>query len=267
MFNLKSHKTTDETELLKAELRAFDITKQERIFPSSDTDEKCSDGYHICIGDEVLSASNLSECYQFLNSGISELKQNLFQSWQDLQHTVQKMLRGNGQNSGSLDNLLFLSAVKKSLELSSIFTDLKSITTTIQQLLDTDIASLDNHLIRHFNDDYLRIQCLHRLVMIELYRKRLVRHYMIITKQAQISGPWANLDLPIEERKWEWNEGEDEYFKNRDQSRKEQIRYNPENQTKSGFYYVWQDLSRDPYLFTNMKEDSPYKQRTSLSVP
>ena len=177
------------------------------------------------------------------------------------------MLREDGQNSGSLDNLLFLSAVNKSFELSSIFTDLQLITKTIRQLLDTDIASSDDHLIRHFNDDYLRIQCLHRLIMIELYRKHLVNRYMTITKQAQISGPWANLDLPIEERVWEWDEAEDEYFANRQKSRREQIRYNPENQTKSGFYYVWQDFSRDPYRFEDMKEDSPYKSRHLLTVP
>lgn len=255
MFNLKSHKITDETELLKAELRAFDITNS------------TSGGYQICIGDEVLSASNLSECCQFINSGILELKQNLFQSWHDLQHVAERMLRENGQNSGSLDNLLFLSAVKKSYELSTIFTDLKPISKTIRQLLDTDIVSSDDRLIRHYNDDYLRVQCLHRLIMIELYRKHLISHYMSMTKQAQISGPWANLDLPMEERKWEWDEAEEEYFANRQKSRREQIRYNPENQIKSGFYYVWQDLNRDPYRFEDMKEDSPYKSRHLLTVP
>lgn len=254
MFNLKSHKITDNTELLKAELRVFDITNS-------------NDGYNICIGDNRLSASTLLECCKFIDSGISELKHDLLQTWYDLQHIVQKMLRENGQNSGSLDNLLFLSAVKKSFELSSIFADLKPISKTIQQLLDTDIASSDDRLIRHFNDDYLRIQCLHRLIMIELYRKQLIHRYMSITKQAQISGPWANLDLPREERVWEWDDGEEEYFENRKQSRREQIRYNPENATKSGFYYVWQDLSRDPYLFTDMEENSPYKSRHLLTVP
>lgn len=254
MFNLKSHKITDDVELLKAEMRAFDITNS-------------SNGYSICIGDEILTAPNLSQCCQLIDSGVSELKQHLFETWHGLQQTAEKMLREDGQNSGSLDNLLFLSAVKKSFELSHIFTDLQSITETIRRLLDTDIASSDGHLIRHFNDDYLRIQCLHRLIMIELYRKHLVNRYMTITKQAQISGPWANLDLPMEERKWEWDEGEEDYFDNRQKSRREQIRYNPENQTKSGFYYVWQDLNLDPYRFEDMKEDSPYKSRSLLTVP
>ena len=254
MFNLKSHRITDDTELLKAELRVFDITNSDN-------------GYDICIGDEALTASTLPECDQLIDLGISELKQHLFETWHELQLVAQKMLREDGQNNGSLDNLLFLNAVKKSFELSSIFTDLKSISKTIRQLLDTDIASSDSQLIQHFNDDYLRIQCLHRLMMIELYRKRLIHRYMTVTKQAQISGPWSNLDLPIEERVWEWDDGEEEYFANRQRSRREQIRYNPENATRSGFYYVWQDLNRDPYLFTDMEENSPYKSRRLLTVP
>lgn len=254
MFNLKSHNITDDTELLKAELRAFDI-------------KNSNNGYDICIGDDLLSAQTLQECYELIDSGIAELKQHLLETWHDLQHIAQKMLREDGQNGGSIDNLLFLSAIKKSFELSSLFSDLKPISQTIRQLLDTDIASSDNRLILHFNDDYLRIQCLHKMVMIEIYRKQLIRRYMVMTKQAQISGPWANLDLPKEERVWEWDEGEEEYFANRQKSRREQIRYNPENQTKSGFYYVWQDLNRDPYRFEDMKEDSPYKSRHLLTVP
>ena len=254
MFNLKSHKITDDTELLKAELRVFDI-------------KSSGNGYDICIGDDLLSAPTLQECSKLIDSGISELKQHLLETWQDLQHIAKKMLREDGQNSGSIDNLLFLNSVKNSFELSSIFSDLKSVSQIIRQLLDTDIASSDNRLILHFNDDYLRIQCLHKMVMIEIYRKQLIRRYMVMTKQAQISGPWANLDLPKEERMWEWDEGEEEYFANRQKSRREQIRYNPENQTKSGFYYVWQDLNRDPYRFEDMKEDSPYKSRHLLTVP
>ncbi len=254
MFNLKSHNITDETELLRAELRAFDITNS-------------GNGYDICIGDERLSASTLPECLQLIESGTIELKQHLFETWHELQNVAQKILREDGRNTGSLDNLIFLSAVKKSIELSSIFTDLQPVTKTIYQILDTDIASSDDRLIQYFNDDYLRIQCLHRLMMVELYRKHLVQKFMTVTKQAQISGPWANLDLPMEERMWEWDEGEEEYFANRKKSRREQVRYNPENQTKSGFYYVWQDHTRDPYRFEDMKEDSPYKSRTLLTVP
>lgn len=254
MFNLKSQKTTEDIDLLRAELRAFDIFNSKN-------------GYDIRVGDETMSAPTLQQCSTLIDSAILELKEHLFEAWQDLQQIAIKITREDGQNSGSLDNLLFLNAVKKSFELSTIFTDLKPVSDRIRQVFNVDIAAVDDRLIRHFNDAHLSIQCLHRLIMNELYRKRLVYRFMRMTKQAQISGPWANLDLPKEERVWEWDDGEEEYFTNRTQSRREQIRYNPENVAKTGFYFIWQDLNLDPYRFEDMKTDSPYKSRHLLTVP
>jgi hypothetical protein len=254
MFNLKSHNSIDEIDLLRAELRIFDIIKS-------------ADGYDIQIGDEVVTAPTLPDCHKALDQGIKELKEHLYELWSDLADTSDKITQDSGQNSGGLDNLLFLSSVRKSLRLAIFFSELESLIGILRRMLDTDIASSDDRLIRHFNEDWIRIQCLHRLIMTELYRKKLICHLMQITKQAQISGPWANLDLPMKERVWEWDDGEEEYFDNRRRSRREQIRYNPEDATKTGFYYVWQDLTRDPYRFEDMKTDSPYKSRHLLSVP
>jgi hypothetical protein len=90
---------------------------------------------------------------------------------------------------------------------------------------------------------------------------------MKIRKTAQISGPWANLDLPMKERVWEWDsDGESEYFENRTKARREQTRYNPEYD-KQGFFYVWQDFTRDPYSFEDFKKDSPYKSRHQIAIP
>ena len=254
MFNLKSHNSIDELDLLRAELRIFDIIKS-------------AGGYDIEVGDEILTIPTLPECQQVLDQGILELKQHLYEVWSDINDTSSKIIQENGRNNGCLDNLLFLSSVRKSLRLASFFSELDPLVEILRQLLDTDIASADDRLIRHFNEDWIRIQCLHRLTMTELYRKKLIAHLMTLTKQAQISGPWANLDLPMKERKWEWDEGEDEYFSSREKARKDQVRYNPEDATKSGFYYVWQDLTRDPYKFEDMKTDSPYKSRHSLTIP
>lgn len=254
MFNLKSHNSINETDLLRAELRIFDIIKS-------------SGGYDVEIGDEVITVSSLSDCYTALDQGILELKEHLYELWSDLADTSDKITQGNGKNTGSLDNLLFLNSVRKSLRLASMFSELDPMVNILRKLLDSDISNSDDRLIRHFNEDWIRIQCLHRLIMTELYRKKLVFHLMKLTKEAQISGPWANLDLPIKERIWEWDDGEEEYFSNRRRSRREQIRYNPEDATKSGFYFIWQDLTRDPYLFEDMKKDSPYKSRHLLTEP
>jgi len=253
MFNLKSHKNIDHLELLKAELRAFNISRD-------------ANGYRVGIGDEFVSAKTLQEVANFVNLGIKELIEHITRSWHDLDTLSHRILQGQGSNSGSIDNLLFLNAAKKAFQLSSSFTDLKPIQNTLRQLLDTDIVRDDDHLIKHFNSEYISIQSLHRLIMNEIYRLKIVRKMSQIVKAAQISGPWANLDLPMKERVWEWDATEDEYFEDRQKARREQIRYNPENATKSGFYYVWNDLTRDPYLFVDMKKDSPYKSRGNLTI-
>jgi len=109
--------------------------------------------------------------------------------------------------------------------------------------------------------------------MTELYRLKVLDKYRSMEKIASmklagIPGPWANLDLPMKERVWEWNSDEDEFFANREKSRKEQIRYNPEEaENTNGMFYVWQDLTRSPYSYYNRTTESPYKSRLLISQP
>ena len=109
--------------------------------------------------------------------------------------------------------------------------------------------------------------------MREIYRTKLLKKYAQLHKVAQISGPWANLDLPMKERVWEFDSEEEEYFDTREKQRKEQVRYNPEylgagsSATQQGFFYIWQDRNRDPYLFQNRESDSPYKSRLLMNIP
>ncbi len=244
----------NDIELLRIEMKAFNIAKD-------------ANGYSVKIGDEITSVLNLQKCQEALDQGILEIKEYLYHSWQDLNQIISRILNQPGQNNGNLDNLLFLNAVKKSHCLSSSFSELNEITTNLARLLDTDIQQTNTHLINHFNAEYIDINSLHRLMMEELYRKKLVHRFMQLTKQAQISGPWANLDLPMKERVWEWDAAEDDHFDNRMKSRKQQTRYNPEDATSSGFYYIWNDLTRDPYLFEDMNTDSPYKSRNTMTIP
>ncbi len=254
MFNLKSQKLADESDLLKHEMGKFSIVP-------------AGGGYLVDVGDETLDCHSLQEAKIQISQGIEEIREHLWDSWKDIVHLAEHISSGGGQNSGGLNNLLFLNAAKKAFSLSLIFTDLDFAGEKLLDLLDTDIKSADNYLVKQFNFEYLKVRSMHRLIMSEIYRCRLIDQYLTMTKQAQISGPWANLDLPMKERMWEWDDQEEEYFEDRKQSRRAQTRYNPENATTSGFYFVWQDYTRDPYKFEDMKEDSPYKSRHQLLIP
>lgn len=254
MFNLKCHKNIDDSELIRLELEAFNI----RQHPN---------GYCLRVGDEDIVLPTLQSCISTIDSAIKELIEHAWDSWKDLTTLGQRIMKGGGSNSGSIDNLIFLNSIRKLYVLCDRFTDLQKHKHTIEHLLDSDIESADDHLIRHFNQEYITIQSLHHLIMDELYRKQLIKKFMIMTKQAQISGPWANLDLPMGERMWEWDSGEEEYFDNRAKSRRSQVRYNPEDATSNGFFYVWQDLRRDPYRFEDREEEGVYPSRHTLSIP
>ena len=258
MFNLKSQKKDNETDLLWLELKAFNIIPNQSE-------------YQIQIGDENLSLPTLQECYESISSAKKELLQHLKESWNNLLEIGTRILKKTGRNSGSINNLLFLNAVKKTYLFCNVFQELHDHKNVIEQLLDSDILSADDHLVNSFVHEYITIHSLHRLILNEVYRQKLIRRISILTKKAQISGPWANLDLPMQERKWSWDEGEDEYFKNRSDAKKSQVRYNPEEaggsvNPKTGFYYVWQELRNAPYLFDDREDESPYPGRNSLFV-
>lgn len=254
MFNLKKHAGQNEVDYIKLELRAFDIIDNPDL------------SFTYKVGDETLKATSLNDCIDGINEGIVELRNHIWENWQDLANLSIIITQNESSNEGSLDNLMFLNAVKKAYLLSKVFTDLSDVSDAIKQVFDIDAINVSEDLIYKFNDKYLRIRLLHYLIMRDVYRIKLIRRSFKNTKTAQISGPWANLDLPMKERMWEWDDEEAEYFDTRQKARREQVRYNPET-VGQGFYYIWQDLTRDPYRFEDMKTDSPYKSRHLITIP
>ncbi len=253
MYNMRKYQQrSDQVDLLASELSAFDISRR--------------DGYYeILIGDERLKSSTIAECQDHINNATNELRQHLWDYWKEIYSLASVILHNDAGNSGSMDNIFFINNVKRAYLLAKRFDDLKPVSDIVEQMFYIDAADIHEDLIEKFNKKFLLTKLLHHLVMREEYRSMLISRYMSVRKQAQISGPWANLDLPMKERVWSAAEDE-EYFENRQKARREQTRYNPEN-NKMGFYFVWQDLTRDPYSFEDMKKDSPYKSRHLLTIP
>ncbi len=76
-----------------------------------------------------------------------------------------------------------------------------------------------------------------------------------------IQGPHINLELPMSERIWEYDEGEDADMTDREKMINDQTRYHPETDA-DGFYYVWEEPSNEPSTWQQvMQGDSPYKMR------
>lgn len=251
MFNLKKAASHD---LINEELRIFGIVPH-------------TDGSYCCtVGDETIEHISLQESKKNIKDGIKELKSHLWEDWQDLGNLSLLITNNESNNTGSLDNLVFLGSIKRIYSLSCSFSELEDISENIFKVFQIDVKKVHNNLIAKFNSKCLKIKLLHRLILHEIYRCKLVSQKIKSeTKLAGVSGPWANLDLPMSERMWSWAEDE-EYFDNRSRAKKEQTRYNPEY-NKNGFYYVWQDLATSPYSFEDINKDSPYKSRHILQIP
>lgn len=252
MFNLKKYAGNDDIDLLSKEIAIYNIIPE-------------TNGYKMGLGDECVHLKSLDECLEYIGEGIDEIRSELWKSWKLIANICEEILNRKDENRGNLDNIVFLSSARNAYLFSKQFSDLEDFSRLLRHLLDIDIMNVDSDLVAEFNKAYLKIKLMHRLIMSEKYRTAIIKRYLKIKKIAQISGPWANLDLPMQERVWPYAEDE-EYFEHRKKARREQARYNPEN-TADGFYYIWQDRNRDPYLFRDMKTDSPYKSRHLITIP
>jgi len=87
----------------------------------------------------------------------------------------------------------------------------------------------------------------------------------VVIKVAKgIQGPWGNLDLPMEERVFNWDEVSGETY-GRDRDKRMQQRYlmgydtyNKSGKVGEGFY--WRELRNEPFSWKDRYEDSPYPQ-------
>ena len=85
-----------------------------------------------------------------------------------------------------------------------------------------------------------------------------------------IQGPWGNLDLPMQERVFKWDDvSEETYGRRADiQSQRRYVMgledlHSPN--AKVGYYY--RELRNEPYLFSDSDTESPYPHRSTLWEP
>lgn len=257
MFNLKSlednkNDLDNDSLILKNELEHLDVFLEDSVITAK-------------VGDVVQTFHKPEDCLFAINELINEIKQDLWKHWKSLGDISLLICSNESLNSSNLSNLLFLTYLKRSFLLSKQFKELKNISEQIHKVFYRDIVDVSNNIIQKFNDIYLKISVLHNLILKESYKKKVLNKYFTLNKQAQVSGPWANLDLPMSERMWSGAEDE-EYFEGRTSARRNQLRYNP-SYNKQGFAYVWQDVSTHPYSFDKRDEDSPYKSLSQFSIP
>lgn len=144
----------------------------------------------------------------------------------------------------------------------------------INECLNRDIKSFSKEQVSFVCDCKISIDWIHRFICRLQYICKLLSFAAIGKKNvskyniklaAGVSGPWSNLDLPMKERAYPYEDLSSE-GRMRDKQRQRRYRKGLENYNKPGVGegHYWREIRNQPYSWADRKTDSPYPSRELL---
>jgi len=239
--------------------------------------ELAAHGIHVIDGksyhwkDEKFSFDQIR---MSLKSITKDNKKILLRLWGEVSEVLQKKETGD---SDEMSELLFVPAIKGLYVLSSQFKYLKEngVCESLKAALSSDSNSFSRLVMNKVIDFRLAIEWMHHLIRRNMYLQYLIEYHRISLKSKNVeasgvSGPWSNLDLPMEERVFEWKDIEEEVA-GREKDKRNQRRYRMglenygtgDHSPNEGFY--WREMRNEPYSFGD-ESSNPYPHRNLLWV-
>lgn len=207
-----------------------------------------------------------AEEYHRLEAGIAEKKAMLKELWIEVIRAC--MSPPAAINAGSdRTGRMFIDAVKHLYTLS--VKKRLPVQRQFKRILARDINSFSESFMSRIIDIKIGIDWVTHLVYADHYRMRILRALSKVhpnEKEASVSGPWSNLDLPMGERVWSYGD-EGENLEERDKEKQKQQRYqlpstyNDPYDFEEGFYY--REMRNEPFAWGD-EENNPYPHRNSL---
>ena len=211
-----------------------------------------------------------------INSSIKELKKILTMMWDEV---VSLLSEQNNQVEISDERMinLFVFSLKDMVKYLLCFDGMErsKYYQTVSFALSRDINSFGRKQIYSIPDYKISIDWVSRMINRFLYvskllafasmgRKRISKYEM--KTATGISGPWAHLDLPMEERVFPF----DDDFQQREKGRRGQRRYrkgleNYNNDGRVGEGHYWRELRNEPFSWADRGTEDPYPSRSMLS--
>jgi len=232
--------------------------------------------------DGNTQVADIGYVYNMLQKELAENAKLFSSTWEEVANMLYEYRPDNMATDERSSNL-FIFAVKDLIKLLDCFegTDDSRLYKIIQYALERDINSFNREQIKRIPDYKIALDWLHRLISKIMYVQRLLQFAMqgekavsqrevkMAQTAAGISGPWANLDLPVPERVWAWDE-EDENFRGEDRNKRKQRRYNKglanyNNDGRVGEGHYWRELRNEPYAWDNRESDGIYPGRNVLT--
>lgn len=207
---------------------------------------------------------------------IKNQKKLLLSLWEDVSQLLQYKTNKSLICDEKMINLFIFSLKDLSKFLICFDLDQSDFNKQINSALNRDINSFSREQILKLPDYKISIDWVHRNIHRLMYICKLLSYVSVgqesiakyLMKNAKgVSGPWSNLDLPLRERVWPF---EDDYLFGRSKDKKRQTRYRKgfENYNSSQFVgegHYWRELRNEPFSWADRGTEDPYAHRSLLN--
>ena len=213
--------------------------------------------------------SSFSEVFNLLDGRIKKNDKLVKKIYKDLLVDLQNPVAGDSDRQVKR---VFSHAV---LSLYDISLDAKCplpIMKAIKNIVNSDSGKFSSKFMLKIVDFNLGLQWLIHLIRKDMYIMSTMKKYIEHSKRKRrtfakgFGGPWGRLDLPMEERVFEWGDVAEE-TSGRQSDKMDQSRYRmgldnvKDNSPNEGYY--WREIRNEPYLFDD-KDGNPYPHRDLL---
>lgn len=217
---------------------------------------------------------SFDQCKKKLLSSAADNKRILLRLWTEVaEHLGQKE---TGEPC-PVARSMFVPAVQSLYALASNFAKLheNGVVAALKQALNNDSNAYSRLIMSKVVEFRLAIDWVHHLVRRDLYLCALIDAYRRSLQDHQVvargvAGPWSNLDLPMQERVFEWEDIEEEVAgRERDKRNQRRYRMGLENYGTGDFSpnegFFWREIRNEPYSFDDDSSNT-YPHRSLLWV-
>jgi len=230
------------------------------------------------IGDESgqVKAQGVIRTIRDINKSIKQQKKILLSLWNEAVFLLSKESYAAEILDERMVNL-FLFSLKDMVKFLLCFegAEKSKYYDIVFNSLNRDINSFSRQQIYNIPDYKISIDWVNRTICRLLYIANLLAFASMGTKRISkydvktargISGPWAHLDLPMEERVFPFGDE----LQQRDKGKKGQRRYtkglaNYNNDGRVGEGHYWRELRNEPFSWFDRETEDPYPHRSLLN--
>lgn len=194
--------------------------------------------------------------------------------WNEVSEILKEPSPKNGKSAEGIDNIFIhsLQGLKRMVYLFPGLTNFAQVEDSLCWALSRDINEFSYRTMSKIIEYKLAIEWVSHIVAKNLYIKALITRYakFLINRDVTIAkgvhGPFTNLDLPMQERVFDWSSISDEVA-GREKDKQKQSRYTMGLEGYNDPYvnegFVWRELKNEPFLW-GKEGENPYPHRNTL---